>query len=157
MLDVVSQALRALADAGKGILTPEAVVAAAKPRDSVLHQFFTWNNAEAAEARRLDEARTLIRAVRVDVKVDRVIIQAPYFVRDPTLGMEQGYRSLGKLRSDEDLARETILAEFTRAIGALRRAKAIAAALGMNDEIEAIEQQVDALVGRASAAGEARA
>lgn len=157
MLDAVRQALAALEAANKGILRPEDVVEAARPKGSVLHSSFTWDNRAAAEAHRINEARTLIRSVRVDITVNRVIVPTPYYMRDPRLAPEQGYRSLGKLRTDEDLARETILAEFTRAIGALRRAKAIAAALSMSDEIEAIEQQVDALVGRASAAGEARA
>lgn len=156
MLDEVKQALTALETANKGLLRPEDVVEAARPRDSVLHPLFTWNNAAAAEQHRLNEARALIRMVRVEMVVNRVIIEVPYYVRDPTLGKTQGYRSLGRLRNDEDIARETVLAEFQRAVGALTRAKAIAAALGMGKEIEEVEVRLNALVGRASAADEAR-
>lgn len=156
MLDTVRQALQALADANKGILTPENVVVAARPRDSVLHGHFTWSNATAADAHRLNEARTLIRSVRVDVKIDRVIVEAPYFVRDPSLAPSQGYRSLGRLQNDEDRAREVVVSEFKRASAALSRAKAIAAVLNMSSEIEVLEQQLGVLIGRASAADETR-
>lgn len=152
MLDMVRQALQALADRNDGLLTPDAVVAAARPRDSALHSYFTWDNRTAADAHRLNEARTLIRSVRVDIKVDRVIVATPFFIRDPTLSPAQGYRSLGRLQTDEDLARETVIAEMKRASGALARARAIAAALGMVDEIEAIEVQLGTLIGLAVSA-----
>lgn len=150
MSDLVKQALQALADRNDGLLTPDAVVAAARPRDSALHSFFTWDNKVAADAHRLNEARTLIRSVRVDIKVDRVIVPTPYFIRDPTIGETQGYRSLGRLQTDDELARETAIAEMKRASGALARARAIAAVLGMTDEIEMIEAQIGALIGRAA-------
>lgn len=152
MLDLVKQALQALADRNDGLLTPDAVVAAARPRDSALHGFFTWDNRAAADAHRLNEARTLIRSVRVDIKVDRVIVATPYFVRDPTLAPAQGYRSLGRLQTDSELARETVIAEMKRASGSLARAKAIAVVLGMTEEIEMIEAQIGALIGRATSA-----
>lgn len=150
MSDLVKQALQALADRNDGLLTPDAVVEAARPRDSVLHDFFTWDNKAAAEAHRLNEARKLIRSIRVEVKVDRVIVEAPYFVRDQTEAPSQGYRSLGRLQNDEERAREAVIGEFRRAIGALARAKAIAAILGLNAEIEAAEQQLGVLIGRAA-------
>lgn len=152
MLDAVRQAVVALADAKTGILRPEDVIEAARSKSSPLHDFFTWDNRRAADAHRLNEARSLIRQVTVEVSIDKVIVQAPYFIRDPSLAPEQGYRSLGRLRNDEDLAREAILAEFQRAVGALRRAKAVAAALGMREEIEEVELRLNALVGRATSA-----
>ena len=39
---------RLMADAPNQLLKPEAVVDAARPRNSPLHAYFTWNNAEAA-------------------------------------------------------------------------------------------------------------
>lgn len=152
MLDAVRQALAALEAANKGILRPKDVVEAARPKGSVLHSSFTWDNRAAAEAHRINEARTLIRSVRVDITVNRVIVPAPYYVRDLSLAPEQGYRSLGRLRDDEDVAREVIISEFQRAVGALTRAKAIAAALDMRDEIEEVEMRLKALVGRATSA-----
>jgi len=49
----------------QGVLTPQIVVEDARPKNSVLHDRFTWDDAEAAEAYRLDQARDLIRSVRV--------------------------------------------------------------------------------------------
>jgi hypothetical protein len=45
--------------------TPEALVADAKRPSSPLHGFFTWDNAEAAQAHRLEQARHLLRSVTV--------------------------------------------------------------------------------------------
>lgn len=57
----------ALADlAVKHKLDPVDVVAAARAKSSPLHDFFTWDNTEAAEQYRLIEARKLIQ-VHVDV------------------------------------------------------------------------------------------
>lgn len=155
MLDIQRQAIIALSDR-TGVLTPDAIVAAARPKDSVLHSLFTWNNRAAADAHRLNEARQLIRAVTVEIRVEKVTVQAPYFVRDPTLAPSQGYRSLGRLRNDADLAREAVIAEMKRASGALARARAIAAALGMDDAINEVEAQIDFLIGRATSAGISR-
>lgn len=57
-----------------GVLSPQAVLDAARPDDSPLHSFFTWNEEIAAEAYRLDEARQVIR---VCVKVIPTLSNAP--------------------------------------------------------------------------------
>jgi len=52
--------------AGKtGRLTPQVVVDDARDRTSPLHGFFEWNDGRAAEQYRLDQARHLIRSVKV--------------------------------------------------------------------------------------------
>lgn len=48
-------------------VTPEAVVADARPPRSRLHRFFTWNDRRAAELQRLSEARMLLRSVAIVV------------------------------------------------------------------------------------------
>lgn len=52
----------------KGALTPEAVVKAARPRTSELHDRFVWDDHEAAELHRLATAGQLIRSVRISEK-----------------------------------------------------------------------------------------
>lgn len=47
----------------KGELTPQDVLKDAKHNNSPLHSFFEWNDGEAAEQYRLQQARGLIRAV----------------------------------------------------------------------------------------------
>lgn len=54
-------ALRAIAAKNKGVLKPEHVVEAARPKTSPLHDKFTWDDSKAAEQYRLCEARDLIR------------------------------------------------------------------------------------------------
>ncbi len=156
MSDQVRQVLMAMADAKGGLLMPEAVVEAARPEDSPLHECFTWDDRIAGEAWRLQEARVLIRTVRVDVRVERIVVAAPYFIRDPTQGQAQGYRSLGRLLNDDERAREAVVSEFQRAAGALKRAKIIAAVLGLEGEIETVERMLGVLIGHASAADETR-
>jgi hypothetical protein len=49
-----------------GRLTPKAVVNAAENPRSRLHKLFEWDNARAAAAYRLDQAREIIRCIRVE-------------------------------------------------------------------------------------------
>ena len=138
--------LERLALEGGGRLTPEAVVQEAADPASILHTSFTWDDSEAAAKQRLFEARTLIRSVKISVTTERVTVQAPFFVRDPTAdGKEQGYVTLISLRTDEEAARETVVAEFARAATALRRARAVAAALGVAERVSEIETLVQGL------------
>lgn len=65
----IGEALQGIAVERGGQLKPEDVVAAAADRRSYLSQFFTWDEAEAAKAWRLTEARALIRSVEV-IEVD---------------------------------------------------------------------------------------
>ncbi len=58
--------LKELADRNNGILSPEAVVKAARPAASPIHDQFEWNNTEAARRYRLIQAGELIR-VSVEV------------------------------------------------------------------------------------------
>lgn len=132
-------ALLTLAEAHGGRLTPEAVVEAASDPDSPLHSAFTWDDAEAAHQHRLDQARFLIRRVRVDVTVGNRLIRLPVFVRDPAQPVhQQGYVHIARLKRDEDHARDAVLMALARAVRALQDARDLAAALGVEDEIDDI-------------------
>lgn len=50
-----------------GAVTPAAVVDAARDPDHPLHRAFVWDDSEAAERYRQDQARSLIRSIRVVV------------------------------------------------------------------------------------------
>jgi hypothetical protein len=52
--------LKRIASENRGILLPEAVVQAAKPRTSPLHDYFEWDDSEAAKQWRIHTARKLI-------------------------------------------------------------------------------------------------
>src|SRR5580765_2008829 len=64
--DAIGQELTRIKDANKGRLTPQSVVEEARKRSNPLHRHFEWNDKTAAEAYRLDQARTLIRIVQVE-------------------------------------------------------------------------------------------
>jgi hypothetical protein len=67
--------LTKLRDDHGGELTPALVVDEASKPKSPGHQWFTWDDQQAAYERRLDQARYLIRAV-VIVRMDPVSIAA---------------------------------------------------------------------------------
>lgn len=66
---VAQELLRLYEQHGK--LTAELVVEAARDPDSPLHSAFTWDDAEAARERRLEQARSLIRSVVILKQEDK--------------------------------------------------------------------------------------
>ena len=55
--------LEELRAASAGFLKPEDVVERARSPNSALHRYFEWDNNDAAEAFRLQQARQVVRAV----------------------------------------------------------------------------------------------
>ena len=140
------QALAAIAERNGGVILPQAVVEAARAKESPLHKHFTWNVRKAAEERWLDQASQLIRKFKVEITVRNFEVKVPAFVRDPKDRVHRRYVSLGRLQSDEEHAREVVIAEFSRAAEAVKRAKNLAAVLGMETEIEVLQNQIDKLI-----------
>lgn len=141
--DPVRFELERIAATNDGVLTPDAVVKAAEPEESPLHDRFEWDDSVAAHQYRIEQARTLIRSVRVVVTSESRKIETVYYVRNPQAEREeQGYVSLQTLRSDDELARDALRSEFFRAEAVLERAKSLAAALDMQDEVEEILENV---------------
>lgn len=62
---VIGEALASIAERTDGVPDPSHVVNAARDEKSPLHQHFEWDDAKAAHAHRLDQARGLIRLIRV--------------------------------------------------------------------------------------------
>lgn len=130
----------------KGILTPDDVVMDARDESSPLHAFFTWDDTEAAHQFRLDQARTLIRNVKVEVTTTTNRVAAPYYIRDPrVLPSQQGYGSVAEIRDESNVAADALRYEFDRVIGSLERAVSIADALGMADRVDEFLQQAKSL------------
>lgn len=143
----IEAAIQAIADKRGGRVTPDQVLAAAKIKSSPLHSYFAERGCFDPK-RSMNEygvivARELIRSITVRVTTETYSVAAPQYVRDPKQPADkQGYASLGRLRTNEDVAREAIVAEFARAGAALARAKAVAAALGLENEIEELRVRV---------------
>lgn len=128
MTDVIREALRALEENGR--LTARDVVTAARDPASPLHDCFEWDDSTAAEAWRTEQARSLIRSVVVNVTVEERTISSVHYVRDPTVGDEQGYVSVPQLRSEPEAAKAMLVVEFQRAEACYKRAMNLTAALG---------------------------
>lgn len=82
-----------------GGITPALVVDAASDEDSALHDWFTWDDSEAAHAHRLAQARQLIRVVYVQ---DDKQQKGPAFYH-VTTDDERRYVSVVRVSSDADL------------------------------------------------------
>lgn len=73
MNELARDELDALAERS-GLLTAEAVVEFASNPNTALHKEFTWDNTEAAQKYRLDQARRVIRVyVRFEPRVQRTV------------------------------------------------------------------------------------
>lgn len=107
----IGEALAIIAEKGGGRLIPAAVVEVARNRNSVLHKHFEWDDSVAADAYRLDQARTLVRCIHVD-EVDTNSGHARAFlsIRD----MEgTSYRSFKEIVESVDL-QSKVLAQAER-------------------------------------------
>jgi hypothetical protein len=85
-----------------GKLTAEIVVEAAKDESSVLHAAFTWDDAEAAQQHRLNEARRLITCIQVVNSPVGLPIQA-----FPEVG--RTYAPAAEVLSNDQLAQRVLL------------------------------------------------
>lgn len=127
----------------EGRLSADAVVREAADPSSPLHDYFEWDESEAAHKYREAQARALIRSFRITVTVHSVDLQVPAFVRDPA--RTAGYTSTVRIRGDTDRTRDLLVMEFDRARAAVSRAKTLAAALNVSGEFDALEREIAAV------------
>ncbi len=104
----VINTLKSLADRNAGVLFPTDVVKAAEPENSILHKFFTWDNSEAAEKCRLQEARQLINICVEYVGSEDHGRETRVFVSLRDDRQEGGYRALISVLKNTTL-RESLL------------------------------------------------
>jgi hypothetical protein len=117
-------------------ITPSLLVEEAKNPDSILHHLFEWDDEKAGHAYRLDQARQIITSVKVNIVSETKMISAVSYVRDPRVpGDQQGYVSIETLKTDKDLAKESIKLEFARAYSHLQKAKLHAEVLNMQNQV----------------------
>jgi hypothetical protein len=131
-------AIDAIAKANGGIVTPDAVIEAAKKESHVLHQCFIWDDQRAAYKQRLDTARDLISSVSVVIEVDDVTVSAISYVHDVRKGRSaQGYVSIDALARRRADAQETMALELERIEAGIKRARSIANGLALGEFLEA--------------------
>lgn len=104
---VAYEVIEKVREKNKGEVTAEALVAAAKAKRNPLHPEFTWDDSEAANEHRLEQARRVLRSlvvIRDDLSTDRP--QRQYeVIRKPQEASEDGKRERDKYayRTMEDI------------------------------------------------------
>lgn len=88
-----------------GKLTAEQVVAAAVDPASPLHGWFEWDDTAAAHRYRLEQARLLIRGVKVTARGESGPIRCRAFLHEPE---RDTYTPIGEVVSDLDRRAEHI-------------------------------------------------
>lgn len=152
---LIADRLARISKRNGGILTPDAVVEDAQDESSPLHTQFEWDDGEAAKQWRLEQARTLIRSVKVEIHTETKTVSTVRYVRSPeATGRQQGYADVTKLRTHEDLAREALRREFAAAKALFDRCESLADAFGLRPDVRDLQQRVAALDVRLEAAEE---
>ncbi len=84
----IGEALDKIADDNDGELKPQVIVDTAQPADHPLNPHFEWDDGIAANAHRLDQARRLVRVIRVvdDSEEDPEPRRAYLSIRSPKEG-----------------------------------------------------------------------
>jgi len=138
--------IKALEDR-RGRLSPQEIVEAARAEGSALHECFEWDDTKAAESWRIEQARDLIRRVKIEVVIEDRSFRTVAYVRDQDqTAHKAGYRSVLKITKtgSAQMMRaelEAIGADMARAIG-LAWAKQ-GNLPGVAERLEAIKALVD--------------
>lgn len=134
---LIEARLQDLCTLNKGRLTPQNVVADARNRNSPLHDIFEWDDAKAADQYRLEQARELIRSVKIEVVTEERTVSTIRYIRDPTLAAkEPGYVETMRIRTDKDVAIEALRAEISRLSATMERVESLAIVLDLTAELE---------------------
>lgn len=114
----IGEALAEISESNEGRLTPNAVVGAARSESHPLHPHFEWDDGVAAEAYRLDQARSIIRIVRVVDDESKDGTSRAYHSVNDHGGV--AYRSITDIRSSADL-QMALLRQADRELDAFER------------------------------------
>lgn len=102
-----------------GVIQPADVVARASDPASAMHNWFQWDDTEAAQAYRLQQARQLLRVfVTVETK-DNKPVRAFVSLGTDRYG-EGGYRTMAEVLSDEEM-RAQLLADAVKELRSAER------------------------------------
>ena len=108
-----------------GRLSPPDVIKEAESPDSLLHEFFEWDDTIAGDKYRMEQARKLIRRVKFEVIIDEVTVRSVRYISEPVVDEESMYIAQPKIRSREH-ASSVIAAELARILGNVERTLNIA-------------------------------
>lgn len=121
-----------------GRVTADDLLAEAKSESHPMHNDFEWDDTVAGHKYRLDQAREIIRTVRVTIIKGKKRVTSVAYVRDPDCKPnEQGYVSVAKVRTEVELAEEVFDNEISRIVMAYERAKELAIVLDLESDFNA--------------------
>jgi hypothetical protein len=104
---VIGNELERIRSANNGRLMAHAVVDEARNRRNPLHRYFEWNDKNAAEAYRLDQARDLIRIIQIeDTDTDKPPRRAFLSVNDDG----KSYRAINEVLNSQSLQLAVLVA-----------------------------------------------
>lgn len=125
--------------ATRGVLNPKEVVdwARANP-ESALHRAFQWDDAKAADAYRVEQARAFIRLVVTVPEQSQTPIRM-FVSLDTERGPTGGYRDIRDVLGSDELREQLIeqfLGEMQRFEARYRRVQELAAVFAALDEVK---------------------
>jgi DNA-binding NarL/FixJ family response regulator len=140
----LQQAMRAFSEKHGGRFTAEMLVEEARANPTgPFYKYFEWDIAKAAWNYWVDQARALIRSIRVDIVIEDKEYRLAEFVHDPEVKRgHQGYVAVRKLRQEPANAESVILNEFSMAAAFLDRARGLSAYLGVEKPTERAQEAV---------------
>lgn len=129
-----------------GKLKPEKVLDAAEPEDSPIHDCFDWDDATAAHSHRLEQARTLIRRVHIEITYEESKVRVVRYVRDPSKSSDKpGYVNV--TRPKGNVARRVFEREWEAVIAMAERAAGITKAKAEElEDGEALVSQAEGIL-----------
>ena len=107
-MEIEKKVLTKIAKSNGGVLKVTDVLEEARKEDSVLHKYFEWDDSEAAEQYRRQQARALIQRCRIQL-VETEPVQIRAFVSLPTDREHGGgYRLITEVAGDTYLKEEML-------------------------------------------------
>ena len=126
-----------------GVIEPSEVVDAARSPRSPIHDDFLWDDTAAANAHRIEQARRLIRLVKIEVVVEDIVFSAVNYVSDPNRQPHsRSYLDLVVAATRPETAEAILVAELSRIASQLRRIRSIAAVMGMEGRMQELLGEV---------------
>ncbi len=109
--------LSKLIDDNDGLINAEIVVKDAKKKSSPYHNYFEWDDTQAAREYRKEQARLLIRSIQIEVKtnLDGESFVRAFHIIDRTTDekeKERGYAKFEYIQGEPDLYDKFILQKY---------------------------------------------
>ncbi len=125
-----------------GVLTPHEIVEAAKNENSPLHDFFDWNDTEAARKWRIEQARHMLRiCVWYDNRVSEKNPMRVFVSLTTDRKENEGYRVITEVMNDEE-RRAVLMSDAEKELATFQRKYSMLVELnGIFDEIEKLKKK----------------